>query len=1147
MGDSEHSSPEPISMEKDKTYEILGRIVRVLPKTDSKNTFFIVHTMKLNQDFTLMCPYFAPVCEGDSIYALCMYDPSITGNYGYVLRIIRPPFVQAAGDKDTILRIFLTVLRKTGFGPARAHDLYNFLIKQAGSEDRVVSFLSELAALWIEYKDSDMLLAYKEIVKVEQMKKLLLFWHKNRSLRRLYLFGLTNREIEACKMPLDKIYDACLKNPYVLIGLSLEKCDELLLRQNKQGTPFDRRCGLIVRKIANYLHEKAWTGVPLHHLQYHFQDINEFMEHLKKEYGIVVDFNTAYLPYPYRVETTIASKIQNLLTPVEITTLAEHISDDPNVQKQIEPIFHMKTLTEEQKRAITGALNSRLSIITGGPGSGKCLNPETHVLLFDGNIKFAKDVKVGDYLMGDDSTARKVLSTCSGEDDMYEITPIKGRPFTCNEPHMLTLKGIEPYIEVRKDRTKKYSVRHSESGVPKCKAFATKNEANEFIDSLNEDIFDIPLNVYLKQSPKFKLKTYLFHVGVEFPEREIPFDPYIIGVWLGDGSSNIAEITNIDREIIKYLEETLPQYNLALDKHNPGKIRYNIVGAGDNYRKKGKNLMTNVLRDLDLLNNKHIPDIYKINSRSIRLKLLAGLIDTDGYMDRNCLEIIQKNDRLANDIEYLAFSLGFMVTKTKVKKSCMYKGEKREGVYNLLHIFGDGLEDIPVLLERKKCHAHEQKKRATCLSFEVKSLGKGQYCGFTLDGNGRFLLGDFLVTHNTKTISELASNLEFNEIQYIVASFTGKAVARIREVIKRKSPATLHRLIARASFVPRFYHLIIDEASMVTCELMHKFFKAFPYDYKITFIGDVNQLPPIEFGTLLEQLMKCSSIPVYSLNKNMRVEHDGLEDTNGILLNATNIINLTVAPSDKPFSLTTCDTFQLFEGSIERVFDIVKAMYDSGVPSDDIMITAPYNKELAELNNMFQQIYNEGQKSYVDPTGKLWMLKDRVIMLENCYDIDVMNGQLGTIVDIIEDEGVKIIFGDGIAHLFRFVSKDKKHNEDVLDSSTGEEVHDPDESLNCSMIALAWSISIHRSQGSEWPYVIIYLPSHSQNKTFVNRNMIYTAITRAKRAVWIVTPSVKEVTDAVLRPCQKRCDNLAQRIMTVPNTDAPAITKEIPL
>lgn len=774
MADADATSTEStsdISMETDRTYEIIGRIVRVLPKEqDSKNTFFIVHTMKLKQDFTILCTYFAPVSEGDSVYAICVYDPTITGNYGYVLRIIRPPFIQPASDKDTIMRIFITVLRRTGFGPAKCHDLYDLLGRQAGSEDRIVSFLSELAALWIEYKDSDMLLAYKEVVKVEQMKKLLLFWHKNRSLRRLYLLGLTNREIDSCKMPLDKIYEACLKNPYTLIGLSLEKCDELLLRQNKQGTPLDRRCGLIVRKIANYLHERAWTGVPLQHLQYHFPDVIEHMEHLKKEYGIVVDFNTAYLSYPYRVETTIANKIQNLLTPLEINTLTENISDDPNVERQIEPIFQLKTLTDEQKAAITGALNNRISIITGGAGSGK-------------------------------STA----------------------------------------------------------------------------------------------------------------------------------------------------------------------------------------------------------------------------------------------------------------------------------------------------------------------------------------------------------ISELAFNLEFNEIQYVIGSLTGKAVARIREITKRKSPATLHRLIARAAFVPRFYHLIIDEASMVTCELMYKFFKAFPYDYKITFIGDINQLPPIEFGALMEQLMKCSAIPIYNLNKNMRVEHEGLENINGILTNATKIVNLNSEMTNSPFSFTLCDTFQLFEGSIERVYDIIKAMYDAGVSANDIMIITPYNKELAELNNMFQQIYNEGQRSYVDSSGKLWMLKDRVIMLENCYDIDVMNGQLGVIVDIVEDEGLKIVFNDGIAHLFRFTTKGKQVIDNILEANSGEDVHDPDESLNTSMIALAFGISNHRSQGSEWPYVIFYLPNHSQNKTFVNRNMIYTAITRAKRAVWIVTPSIKEVTDAVLRPAQKRCDNLAQRIMTVPNIEAPVVTKEIPL
>ena len=92
-------------------------------------------------------------------------------------------------------------------------------------------------------------------------------------------------------------------------------------------------------------------------------------------------------------ELLLQAKIQNLLTPLEITTLAQHVSVIPMFRKQLKRFLSMKTLTEEQKRAITGALNNRLSVITGGPGTGKCLKPETHILLFDGSIKFAKELR----------------------------------------------------------------------------------------------------------------------------------------------------------------------------------------------------------------------------------------------------------------------------------------------------------------------------------------------------------------------------------------------------------------------------------------------------------------------------------------------------------------------------------------------------------------------------------------------------------------------------------------------------------------------------------------------------------------------------------------------------------------------------------
>jgi len=96
-----------------------------------------------------------------------------------------------------------------------------------------------------------------------------------------------------------------------------------------------------------------------------------------------------------------------------------------------------------------------------------------------------------------------------------------------------------------------------------------------------------------------------------------------------------------------------------------------------------------------------------------------------------------------------------MATVTQVEKGCEYKGEKRMGIYNRISIFGEGLETVPVLLERKKCHPRIKKTRGNCYSFQVESLGEGDYNGFELDGNGRFLLGDFTVTHNSCLIQKL--------------------------------------------------------------------------------------------------------------------------------------------------------------------------------------------------------------------------------------------------------------------------------------------------------------------------------------------------------------------------------------------------------
>ena len=121
----------------------------------------------------------------------------------------------------------------------------------------------------------------------------------------------------------------------------------------------------------------------------------------------------------------------------------------------------------------------------------------------------------------------------------------------------------------------------------------------------------------------------------------------------------------------------------------------------------------------------------------------------------------------------------------------------------------------------------------------------------------------------SSVIKEIVHNLEKNGIPYRVASFTGKAVARIREITEKKEPATLHMMIAtnksNKEKKSSFSCLILDESSMITTQLLYEFRKQFPHKFKIIFVGDNNQLQPIGWGSLFEALIKTNIVPVTTL------------------------------------------------------------------------------------------------------------------------------------------------------------------------------------------------------------------------------------------------------------------------------------------
>jgi hypothetical protein len=417
--------------------------------------------------------------------------------------------------------------------------------------------------------------------------------------------------------------------------------------------------------------------------------------------------------------------------------------------------------------------------IRGPPGTGKCLVKDTPVLMYDGAVKMVQDVRVGDLLMGDDSTPRKVLSLGYGQDDLYDIVPVKGETYGVNSEHILCLKpsGINCVKPIKNKETKQivsYKVQYFNKNTYKLcsKRFLEKEEANKYLESkvMEHDVVEIPVKTLLGLSEHIRNHLKGYSVGATFPSKPVPFDPYILGIWLGDGDSAECRITNQDAKILYHLRNRLRDYQLILTHID--EYVYSI--SYDLYRKthdsrNNKNVFLQTLKDLKLLKNKHIPEVYKINDRQVQLEILAGIIDTDGHysVEGKYYEITQKNKTLSDDILFVARSLGFTAYQKVCTKSCYYKDEKKEGTYYRVTIFGNGLEEIPVKIDRKKAEKRLQKKDASVTGIKIIPKGYGDYYGFELDGNHRYLLGSFTVTHNTTLVRDGISKILGREFAFI--------------------------------------------------------------------------------------------------------------------------------------------------------------------------------------------------------------------------------------------------------------------------------------------------------------------------------------------------------------------------------------------
>ena len=361
--------------------------------------------------------------------------------------------------------------------------------------------------------------------------------------------------------------------------------------------------------------------------------------------------------------------------------------------------------------------NSKV-LFMGASSMGKSLHPDTKVLMYSGSVKRAEDVVVGDVLMGDDGLPRNVLTRNDGHGGLFRVIPQRGEPWICNDVHILTLRVSSNKI-----------CGNSKKPQEKWK---------------KGDVVDIPINEYISLSKDKKNRLKQFSIGVGFPEKPVPFDPYIYGCWIGDGTTTAPTLNTPPGPMAnRWMEYFRGIGYRVLDKPVNGSLchRYSAATVGIQ-----KNPFLDFIRESSVSKEKTILQSYLENSRDVRIRLLAGLIDSDGWIQNaSGYQFVSKYKHLADQVSWLARSLGFTGHQyAKIKK---IKSIGFEGVYHHVSITGSGVTKIPTL--EKRCVEPTGKRNLTNTSFKIEPAGRGRYCSFFIDGNHRFLLGDFTVTHNT--------------------------------------------------------------------------------------------------------------------------------------------------------------------------------------------------------------------------------------------------------------------------------------------------------------------------------------------------------------------------------------------------------------
>lgn len=344
-------------------------------------------------------------------------------------------------------------------------------------------------------------------------------------------------------------------------------------------------------------------------------------------------------------------------------------------------------------------------------------------------------------------------------------------------------------------------------------------------------------------------------------------------------------------------------------------------------------------------------------------------------------------------------------------------------------------------------------------------------------------------TGKTTTLKAVVSAHRAVGNRVLLASPTGRAAKRLAEV-SGFSAVTIHRLLEYSPQEKGFRRnrelplecdtLVVDEASMIDMNLFYSLVQAIPETAALILVGDADQLPSVGPGLVLNELINSKAVPVVVLNSIFRQAETSNIVKNAHLINHGQMPVLTV-----PDGQNHSDCYLVAADEPDRLITLLKNVVQKSLPGkfgydpvSDIQVLAPMNRGklgTGSLNVILQEVLNppSNEKHEIEHLNRIFRVGDKVIQLRNNYDLEVFNGDIGTIAEIsVEDQEAEIDFPQG-----RVVFQAA----DFID------------------LAHAYAVTVHKSQGSEYPAVVLI--ASTQHYMMLQRNLLYTGLTRARKTM----------------------------------------------